>query len=228
MAKWYAVNSKFEGGSIYATWDACKAYTNGRKGCKMKSFKTIQEAEMFAFGEVKTHAVGPVFEGDGVDYSDYIQIYTDGATPNNGSKDKSSITAGIGVFFGDGHKWNLSEPFPLENPTNQRAEIYAIIRAMEQLDAYLVPKDAAVVLFTDSMYCCKAFSDWIPRWRKTANNWMTRNNEPVKNRQLFEKMYDLLHARKVVLQHVRGHCGIHGNEMADKLAVAGCVLFVSK
>ena len=67
--------------------------------------------------------------------SDDIIVFTDGSTFNNQAKDKSKAKAGVGVFFGDKDKRNIS--FSLNGTkfkkTNQVAEILAIIMAIETL-----------------------------------------------------------------------------------------------
>lgn len=37
---------------VYETWDECKTVTNGYPGAKFEGFKTREEAELYAFGEV--------------------------------------------------------------------------------------------------------------------------------------------------------------------------------
>ena len=54
-------------------------------------------------------------------------VYIDGACKRNGD---DNATAGIGIFWGEGHHLNLSKPIPSENGTkltNNRAEILAAI-----------------------------------------------------------------------------------------------------
>lgn len=205
---------------IYDTWEQCEYFVKGRRGCRFKSFACIQDAELFAYGEVRTPY--PEEEKHVLD-DDTIEIWTDGATSHNGSSNKGMIRAGIGVWFGKDHPWNLSEPFLLENPTNQRAEIWAIVRAMDQLDVEDVPLETPIVLYTDSKYCQQCYMSWIPNWKKASVDWKTKSGTPVKNKELLVQMYDLLKRRKVIIKHVSGHSGNRGNDAADKLAVAACI-----
>ena len=55
-------------------------------------------------------------------------VYTDGCCRNNG---QSGAVAGIGVFWGDGSPLNVAEPLP-GRATNNRAEIHAAVRAIQQ------------------------------------------------------------------------------------------------
>ena len=54
-----------------------------------------------------------------------------------------------------------------------------------------------------------------------ANKWKNAKKQPVKNQDLIKELYQLYKSKKVKFKHVRGHKGIYGNEMADKLAVEG-------
>ncbi|KAK0425378.1 hypothetical protein QR680_009169 [Steinernema hermaphroditum] len=139
-------------------------------------------------------------------------VYTDGACSSNG---KNNARAGYGVYWGDDHPDNVSEP--LVGPaTNNRAELQAVVKALEQgrdkgLDRLIVR--------TDSNLLIQSMEKWIKGWKKKG--WVTANGQPVKNRDLLEKVDNLMSEVDVKFEHVRGHAGIHGNEMADRLAVAG-------
>ncbi len=137
-----------------------------------------------------------------------IVVYTDGACPNNGKKD---AIGGVGVWFGDNDSRNVSERLPGDKQTNQRAEIYATIRALQVLEG----TPGVVEICTDSMYVINAMTQWIA-------GWMLKKWADVQNADLFQKLQELACKRTIIWTHVKGHSGIHGNEMADKLAVAGC------
>ena len=223
-------------GFVFDNWSECSEFVKGRRGCRYKSFFNEQFAEMFADGneaaipddgmvksKSKTNPKSPQPDFDPSD--GVIRIWTDGATSNNGSTDKSKIRAGVGVFFPPPREsWSVSEPFMYVNPTNQRAEILAIIRAIQVLDSRNVPIETPIVIYTDSMYCVKAHKAWIPKWNLTKCNWTTTTGTSVKNKALLKHMDKLIRKRKVQMVHINGHCGIPGNEAADRLAVAGCVL----
>ncbi len=137
-----------------------------------------------------------------------VVVYTDGACPNNGKK---GAIGGVGVWFGENDSRNVSERLPGEKQTNQRAEIYAAIRALEKLEG----TTGVVEVCTDSMYVINAMTQWIA-------GWMLKKWKDVENADLFQKLQELSCKRTMIWTHVKGHSGIHGNEMADKLAVAGC------
>jgi ribonuclease HI len=68
------------------------------------------------------------------------------------------------------------------------------------------------------------YKGWIGGW--VRNGWKTSNGSPVKNKALWESIMrecerHLTKGSRIFLQWVKGHSGIEGNEMADKLANEG-------
>jgi len=147
-------------------------------------------------------------------------IYTDGACPSNGTLEGR---AGIGIYFGPNDPRNISARLPgKEHQTNQRAELFAVLKALEIL--YSAQKPGTYVIMTDSMYTIRGLKEWVPNWVRTR--WRTSQGRPVVSKDLFKRAYDLMNRlaemRIIVnFQHVPGHSGIPGNEMADQLAVKG-------
>jgi ribonuclease HI len=143
-----------------------------------------------------------------------IIIYTDGSCLDNG---KSCARGGIGVYFGDDHNLNVSEPLLCPNPTNQIAELQAIDSAIEIVTCYY--PGHSVEILSDSSYSINALTVWGDSWEK--NGWKRAGNKPIKNLELIRSTRQRLKPVNVVFTHVRGHRGCYGNECADKLAVAG-------
>lgn len=78
-----------------------------------------------------------------------MYIFTDGSCFDNGYK---NARAGIGIYFGEKDKRNVSEELELEElpKTNNSAELYAIYRALNIcIEDYLF-KDHKIVICTDS------------------------------------------------------------------------------
>lgn len=161
--------------------------------------------------------------------SDDIIVFTDGSTFNNQAKDKSKARAGVGVFFGDKDKRNIS--FSLNGTkfkkTNQVAEILAIIMAIETLIRTQLIGKKNIVIYSDSMYCINIITKWAKNWEK--NDWKKSNNKKVENLTLVKKMYYLAKNLNVRMVHVRAHKDEpskdskdyfkwYGNMKADKLA----------
>ena len=141
-----------------------------------------------------------------MDSKEYIDIYTDGACSGNPGK------GGWGVYIdiqGDIKtiKGNEAET------TNNRMELTAVIKALEYFD-----KEQNINLFTDSKYVMDGINIWILKWK--TNNWRTSKREPVKNRDLWERLDKLKNSHNMEWKWVKGHEGIYGNEQADLLATS--------
>ncbi|CAH1983698.1 unnamed protein product [Acanthoscelides obtectus] len=153
------------------------------------------------------------FQKDG----DYVVVYTDGACENNG---RANAKAGIGVWFGDSHPLNISEPV-VGRPTNNTAEIRACLAALEVLHRYRIKK---VSLHTDSMFIINSMTLWIHNWK--ANGWKTSKGDAVKNKTDFMKLDEIIKRfDDLRWVHVKGHHGVRGNEEADKLARNGAARY---
>ncbi|KAM0559471.1 hypothetical protein ACHAPJ_004501 [Fusarium lateritium] len=147
---------------------------------------------------------------------DIIKVYTDGSSLANG---QVGASAGLGVYFGDNDERNLSERLPGEPQTNQRAELLAMLRALE-----IVPLTQGIQIWSDSMYSINCVTLWAPGWAK--KNWRTAAGGEVKNqdivRKLLAKMKERTDAGTVTLfQWVKGHASDRGNQEADRLANVG-------
>lgn len=144
---------------------------------------------------------------------DALVVYTDGSCLKNGASGRSG---GVGVWFGKDDARNISEKFTDTNPSNQRTEIKAIIRALETVDP-----SVDLIIRSDSEYAIKCQTEWRSRWIK--NGWMTAGGKPVSNQDLLKPYFALVDARRgrLVFEHVSAHVGIEGNEAADTLAKQG-------
>jgi len=162
--------------------------------------------------------------GDGFTYNseDRIICYTDGNCHGNGKK---GARAGYGIYFGDNHKYNTGEPLQGSVQTNQRAELTGIQKAIE-LTMEVAP-GKLLEINTDSEYSKKIFTEWIKGWK--AKNWRKGDGKMVKNQDIIEPTDRLItqmmkstgNMEPVKFVWVKGHSGIIGNDMADKLASEG-------
>lgn len=151
--------------------------------------------------------------------SPVLKIYTDGSSLSNG---RAGANAGVGVWFGDRDARNISEPLAGPRQTNQRAELTAILRAIN-----VSPTHRDVLIFTDSQYSIKCVTVWHHAWIR--NNWNTTLGRPVENRDLVEQIIEKIrerekHGSRTRFEWVKGHSGQNdGNHQADRLAVEGAM-----
>lgn len=136
-----------------------------------------------------------------------VTIYTDGACRGNPGP------GGWGAIlrYGDNVR-EIQGGDP--HTTNNRMELLAAIRALGALK-----ERCRVELYTDSRYVRDGITRWLPDWRR--RDWMTRARKPVKNRDLWTQLDELVSRHQVNWQWVKGHSGDPGNERADALANRG-------
>jgi len=151
-----------------------------------------------------------------------VSVYTDGSYfIRNGKK-----MCGYGVFFPDGELTNISRPFTHEPLTNQRAELYAIYKAIYYVTTKL---DVDVInIYSDSGYSIDSMTKWIKGWKKKG--WKLASGKDVKNLDLMKKL-DLITNNfngKINYTHVYSHTGRQderskNNDAVDKLAKEGAL-----
>jgi len=171
-----------------------------------------------------------------MDYKEF-HIFTDGSVTNQAkTKHKKHLrTAGIGVYHPDS-KTQISKKFPLENPTNIRAEYYACITALkwvlENTTHLTNQKEIKVFIYTDLQNLINSMTKWVHGWKKRG--WKKSNGNKVLNVELLKEL-DLLITNKLPHTHfikVKSHCKEKdfpadkswiwkGNYIADKLANKG-------
>ncbi len=125
--------------------------------------------------------------------ADSIFAYTDGACSGNPGP------AGLGVVLTNGKvRRELSEYLGIA--TNNVAELTAILRALEGLDA----SDEAVAVYTDSQYAIGVLQ----------KGWKAKVNQEL----IATTKRRMCNFSKLTLLYVKGHAGIPMNERADELA----------
>ena len=98
--------------------------------------------------------------------------------------------------------------------TNNQMELSAAIEGLA-----ILKEPCSVELFTDSKYVMDGITQWIQNWKK--NNWRTAAKKDVKNKELWQKLDQLISQHRVQWHWVKGHSGDAGNETADLLANKG-------
>ena len=95
--------------------------------------------------------------------------------------------------------------------TNNRMELMAAIAALEALR-----EPCTVILTTDSQYVRQGILDWLANWIRRG--WKTAGGDPVKNRDLWERLQAAAAPHAVDWRWVKGHSGHPENERVDQLA----------
>ncbi|CAO1619769.1 unnamed protein product [Parajaminaea phylloscopi] len=145
-----------------------------------------------------------------------IIIYIDGACVNNG---QPTARGGIGIFCEDS-RFHIRASERMNPPcSSNRAELTAALRALQLCDDF-----APVTLVTDSLNVVMTFSEWV--WDWIGRGWRTPWGDRVRNQDIIQHILDDMESRRwhVTFKHVKGHSGIFGNEVADRLARDACRL----
>ncbi len=99
--------------------------------------------------------------------------------------------------------------------TNQRMELSAVLLALKA-------NTGQVLIVSDSAYVVKCFLDgWWKKW--IHNGWRNSQKEPVKNRDIWEELVNVVNDRGdsgVKFKWVKGHAGNPMNEFVDSLATS--------
>ena len=133
-----------------------------------------------------------------------VDIYTDGACSGNPGP------GGWGVLIKIENE-NIELSGGDRETTNNRMELMAAIKALEEID-----KDYEITLYTDSNFVKDGITSWISNWKK--NNWKTANKKDVKNKELWMRLDEAIKDKNISWVWVKGHAGNAGNEQADYLA----------
>lgn len=170
-----------------------------------------------------------------------INIFTDGSAINNGTPIASG---GFGIYMVEPNI-RISMPYVVELATNQRCELYAILRALELVMVQILEKKMVdhVIIYSDSMYCINVCSKWIPSWK--TKGWKTSEGKEVKNLwivQQIDHLQVLYYKLGVKLEYK--FVGSHreepkdkkseeyfrwrGNDVADKLSKKGSIIYLKK
>ena len=139
-----------------------------------------------------------------------VEIYTDGACSGNpGVGGWGAILSykGVEKEFSGGEV----------DTTNNRMELTAIIEGLSALT-----EKCEVTLYSDSSYSVNPFLEgWIDGW--VLSGWRTADKKPVKNLDLWQKLYELTNKHVVNFVKVKGHADNEKNNRCDAIARAEIV-----
>lgn len=153
-----------------------------------------------------------------------IELFTDGACRGNGVSDNPLSAIGVVLLIEDKSPVFMKEKLTFKPNTNNKAEIYAIIRGLDLIeDNYELTNGFAkdkLIIYSDSAYTINGITSWINSWRE--NGWVNSKKEPVKNQDLwqfldkrldyFRKFFDIEFIK------VKGHSDNKWNNKCDQLA----------
>lgn len=129
-----------------------------------------------------------------------MEFHVDGGCRNNGQQGAFAAAAAV-LSRPSGRSTSYTRRLPLGEydtpnptnqrlkPTNQRAEITAIIMALEiALSRYEDLHSSLrlhLTIFSDSQYAVKCMNEWIYKW--SGNGWMNAKGNEVVNKELIWK-----------------------------------------
>ena len=152
-----------------------------------------------------------------------IEVYTDGSYIKN----KKGIKCGYGVYFPNDEYKSIGRKFKYEPITNNRAELYAILKAIilcnkvnEKIKSLKMKKIKKITIYTDSEYSVKTLTIWYKNWILNGKKYL--------NNDIIDLIIEIMGKVdfKVKLTHVRAHTGKKdkhsvANDKADELAKLG-------
>jgi len=133
-----------------------------------------------------------------------IELFTDGACKGNPG------LGGWGVLIINSKILNELKGIQ-QQTTNNRMELIAVIKGLKSIQ-----ESADIEITTDSMYVNNGINQWINNWKN--NGWKTAAKKPVKNKDLWQELDELVQNYSIKWIWVKGHSGHPGNERADQLA----------
>ncbi len=211
---------------IYTTWAEAERQVKGFPGAKFKSFPSQAEAEQ-AYANKPKAAVSrssarstakpsskkktPAASAT-VDLTADVSIFCDGACDPNPGK----AGTGIAIY----HKDKLDQLwYGLYNPagTNNTAELLGLLHSL-MFAQQAVDKGQSVTIYCDSKYSIDCVTKWAIGWK--AKGWKKANGD-IKNLDIIKPAHALYLeiAKKIKVAHVKGHAGVEGNELADRMSV---------
>ena len=107
-----------------------------------------------------------------------IKIYTDGSCLNNPGNGGWAA-----IINQNGEVKEISGS--VKDTTNNKMELMAPIMALKQ-----IKQNDQIEIYTDSQYVRLGITEWVHKWIK--NNWQTSKKEPVKNKELWIQLYELV------------------------------------
>jgi ribonuclease HI len=168
---------------------------------------------------------GLVWEGfEKKEYDNIIKVYSDGASYNNGKKNKDLPTYGsYGTVITINDELYEEAKYAEENWTNNIGELRGSLDGLTLAASKLNIDDpkATVIAVVDSQYvalgCVEYMSGWIMR------GWKNNLKQPTPNKEIWQQMKKFIDSHNVRFKWLRGHTEMDGidyhyNDRCDELA----------
>lgn len=217
--KYYSVHKGHTPG-IFTNWSECENSIKGFSNAIYKKFNNEYDAKYFyKHGKIDKISVIDLLnqlenkddniEYDNIQYDKY-NVYTDGAYVKYNNQD----FAGYGIYY---NNIDIAEPLPLNEKTNNIAELYAIYQAIKIIIDENTNNKKEIIIHTDSQYAISVLSD--------------NCTKPKKNIELISQIKNILSNPeiKVIFKHIKAHTNYNdedsiGNNYADINANKGCMI----
>ena len=200
MAKVYAVKQGRQTG-IFDTWAQCQEQIKGFSGAVYKSFTSREDAEKYlGIGDGLTQNYlfeqpelsEPVQKSS--DFMDYLETDTCVAYVD-GSNTDSRVGSGVVMIFGS---------------ATEKEETVAVRNVAGEINSAMMAMHTAKILGKRKVTIIYDYAG-IEQW--ATGGWSAKT--PLA--QAYKRFYDNL-SIEVEFVKVKGHTGIEGNEMVDKIA----------
>lgn len=143
-----------------------------------------------------------------------LEIYTDGAAKGNGYE---HCSGGWGYYILKENSLIRYDSGCVLNTTNNRMEIYAILKAIKDCEKFYKDDGSAYVIYTDSAYIYNCWvQGWYQRWY--SNGFRNAKNKPVANADLWPYLIPYFNNIRYKFVKVKGHSENIYNKYVDKLA----------
>lgn len=139
-----------------------------------------------------------------------IEVYCDGACAQN--TDRIGGYAAVIIYEGK-RKEIVGSAI---RTTNNQMELKAVIAAFQAINRTFNNVSCEVTVTADSEYVVKGITSWLPKWKRSG--WKTAAKKPVKNRELWMELSQLIGRHKTTFKWTRGHADDQWNNRCDRLA----------
>ena len=146
-----------------------------------------------------------------------IEVYTDGACTQGAFMPWPGGYAAILLINGEPTNSIQEGKF---HTTNNEMELMAFLAGLELANNETIYNEFHydIIIYTDSAYIYNCFKQrWCDKWMN--NGWITSDKQPVKNKDLWVKIINLVYKLKPDIQKVKAHSNNKYNNYVDQLAV---------